>query len=75
MFVVIKNQLLLVVEECLASQMKDIDLNFFKYVVILLIIVQLRVVFGRQSFRPGMPTSQIKIIGVPSPVIKKSMTK
>ena len=49
--------------------------EFLEYVVILLINFQLRVVLGRQSFRPGMPTSQIKIIGVPSPVVKKFMYK
>ena len=36
-------------------------------------MVQLRAVLVRQSFSPGMLTSQIKIIGVPCPVIKKSM--
>ena len=36
-------------------------------------IFQLRALFGHQSFSPGMLTSQIKIIGVPCPVIKKSM--
>ena len=34
---------------------------------------QLRAVLGRQSFGPGMLTSQIEIIGVLCPVIKNSM--
>jgi hypothetical protein len=41
----------------------------------LLTIFQLRAVLGRQSFSPGIPTSQIEIIGVPCPVIKKSMLR
>jgi len=69
MFVVLKNQLLLVVEECLAPQMKDVDLN----IGILLMIFKLRALLGHQSLSPGILTSQIKIIGVPCPVIKKSM--
>ena len=41
--------------------------------VILLVMFQLRAVWGHQILGPGMPTSQIEIIGVPCPVIEKSM--
>ena len=41
--------------------------------VVLFLLFHIRAVLGNQSLSPGMPTSQIKIIGVPCPVIEKSM--
>ena len=43
--------------------------------VLLFVIYQLSAVLGRQNLGLGMPTSQIEIIGVPCPVIEKSMFK
>ena len=72
---VLKNQLLLAVEECSAPQKKDIDVIFLVNVVLLFVMFQLGVVLRRQSLGPGMPTPQIKMIGVPCPIIEKSMAQ
>ena len=72
---VLKNQLLLVLEKCASPQKKDVDLIFLEIKTVLFVIFQLRAVFGLQTLGPDIPTSQIKIIGVPCPVIEKSMAK
>ena len=47
--------------------------EFLENMVILLVTIQLRSVLGHQSLGQGIPAPQIKIIGVPCPVIEKFM--
>ena len=42
---------------------------------VLFVMFQLSADVGRKNLGPGMPTSQIKIIGDPCPLIKKSMSR